>query len=300
VGSFATADEVRRAVHGSGELPDRALLVTFDDGLREQVAHALPVLQRLGIPAVFFVSTQPIASGRIETVHKIHLMRSQTATRDFLGLLGRQAAAHGISLTIDLDDEVVSQYPYDSPDVAKLKYLLNSALPVHDAARLIDACFAEVFPGRESAMSEQLYMDVSQVRMVASLGFLGSHGHHHLPLGLIGEAEAAREIALSVYHLRRWTGSAPFALSYPYGSKSACPAALGPLCEVEGIEFAFTMERTTNRNFQQPLFLGRFDAKDVPSDREAARQLLFGAPTSAGHDAPLATFKEERAAAGAL
>ena len=40
----------------SGNLPRRALLITFDDGYRSFVDVALPVLRRLGLPSVLFVT----------------------------------------------------------------------------------------------------------------------------------------------------------------------------------------------------------------------------------------------------
>ena len=62
-------------------LPERSLVVTFDDGLREQYEHAVPVLRRLGIPALFFVNTRPIETGTVSSVHKIHQLRSQVRAR---------------------------------------------------------------------------------------------------------------------------------------------------------------------------------------------------------------------------
>jgi peptidoglycan/xylan/chitin deacetylase (PgdA/CDA1 family) len=51
------AAAVRAAVEGRDALPDRAALVTFDDGYRSVHRHALPVLRRLSCPAVIFVPT---------------------------------------------------------------------------------------------------------------------------------------------------------------------------------------------------------------------------------------------------
>jgi peptidoglycan/xylan/chitin deacetylase (PgdA/CDA1 family) len=41
-------------------LPERAALVTFDDGYRNNLTAALPVMQRLGVPGVVFVPTRHI------------------------------------------------------------------------------------------------------------------------------------------------------------------------------------------------------------------------------------------------
>jgi len=52
------AGDVRGAIDGTQTLPDRAALVTFDDGYRSVHEHALPVLARLTCPAVIFVPTE--------------------------------------------------------------------------------------------------------------------------------------------------------------------------------------------------------------------------------------------------
>jgi len=45
-------------------LPPRSVLVTFDDGYRGVLEHALPVLERYGIPAAVFVSAAPVFDGQ--------------------------------------------------------------------------------------------------------------------------------------------------------------------------------------------------------------------------------------------
>lgn len=51
------ADALLGALAGSRALPERAALITFDDGYRSVLEFALPVLQRASCPAVLFVPT---------------------------------------------------------------------------------------------------------------------------------------------------------------------------------------------------------------------------------------------------
>ena len=48
-----------------GELPERAVCVTFDDGYANNEELAMPILTRLGIPATVFVSTNFLNGGRM-------------------------------------------------------------------------------------------------------------------------------------------------------------------------------------------------------------------------------------------
>src|SRR5712691_6773708 len=50
----------RAVAAGEARAPERPALVTFDDGYRTVLRHALPVLDRHRIPAVVFVCTNPV------------------------------------------------------------------------------------------------------------------------------------------------------------------------------------------------------------------------------------------------
>ncbi|MGH7258415.1 MAG: polysaccharide deacetylase family protein [Nitrospiraceae bacterium] len=121
-GVFVGASQIRDAIREVAPLPDKALVVTFDDGLREQYETAWPVLQRLGIPAIFFVNTAPIAHATISSVHKIHLIRAHFDPGQVLTLLHRKARGLGIAMDMHIDDaKVIGQYKYDKLDTSLLK-----------------------------------------------------------------------------------------------------------------------------------------------------------------------------------
>jgi peptidoglycan/xylan/chitin deacetylase (PgdA/CDA1 family) len=48
------------ALEARDTLPDRAVVITFDDGWGNQYRHAFPILRRFGLTATFFVFTTPI------------------------------------------------------------------------------------------------------------------------------------------------------------------------------------------------------------------------------------------------
>jgi peptidoglycan/xylan/chitin deacetylase (PgdA/CDA1 family) len=145
---FVSRDELLAAVAGDGVLPERACVVTFDDGLRCQLELAVPVLERLGVPAIFFVPGKPLAERRALYVHKVHALRERVADDELLRLAGRA----------DVPVEVAQEhYRYDEPDAARLKYLLNMALPLDERERVVGAAFAHVFPD-EVAFVRELYI----------------------------------------------------------------------------------------------------------------------------------------------
>ena len=56
--------EFREARRNGRDLPGRSVIVTFDDGYRGVLEHALPILERYGMPATVFVSAAPVVESR--------------------------------------------------------------------------------------------------------------------------------------------------------------------------------------------------------------------------------------------
>ena len=72
-----------------GELPARALVVTFDDGYADNAEVALPILQRCGIVASFFVSTGFLDGGRMwndSVIETVRACRHEQLDLDGFGL----------------------------------------------------------------------------------------------------------------------------------------------------------------------------------------------------------------------
>jgi peptidoglycan/xylan/chitin deacetylase (PgdA/CDA1 family) len=65
LGTPISLDEWREARRAGRRPPDRAVLVTFDDGYRSVMTEAVPLLERYEIPAVVFVSTGPSQRRRL-------------------------------------------------------------------------------------------------------------------------------------------------------------------------------------------------------------------------------------------
>ncbi len=272
-GAFVSGAELRAAVQGEAELPERAFIVTLDDGLREQAEWAWPVFQRLGVPALFFVNTDPIAEGTVSRVHKIHLLRAHTDPVAFEAEVRARAAALGETPADVPEEQATGHYQYDGSAVAKLKYLLNFTLAPAIRDAVVDALFAERFD--ERAESGRLYMSREQIAELGAADAVGSHAHEHVPLGLLDGEEAADQIRQAQGLLADWAGSAPYALSYPYGSAEAATPGVAAAAAAEGVAFAFTTERAANPTLERPLLLARYDNNDLPGGK-AARLPLEG------------------------
>jgi peptidoglycan/xylan/chitin deacetylase (PgdA/CDA1 family) len=287
-GDFVGVADVLAAIDGERPLPDRCWMITFDDGLREQHEHAWPVLRRLGIPAVFYVNTDPIANRRLASVHKAHWLRAHVEPGRLASAVEGAAAEAGIAWNeLDASRACVA-YKYDSPEAARFKYRLNYGVPVEARDRLLDRCFRALLEDDEASLAERTYMTREQVRELAASGCLGSHAHGHLPLGRLPRPEIGRQIQVSLRLLEKWTGRRVRTMSYPYGSPEACTLAAGEAAAEYGIAFAFTMERVGNPDLAAPLFLGRLAANDAPGGTSAlwsGEDMFDRIPHAGGHRA---------------
>ena len=95
-------DAVRDHYLQASELPERAVLITFDDGYRDNLENALPVLRRYGFPAVNFVAIGFLDDGRPlphEEPLRLLGIRNETVGWDELAELeagGVRIESHGI------------------------------------------------------------------------------------------------------------------------------------------------------------------------------------------------------------
>jgi peptidoglycan/xylan/chitin deacetylase (PgdA/CDA1 family) len=262
-GSFVSQNDIINSINGKKDLPEFSFIVTFDDGLAEQYDLALPILEQLGIPAIFFVNTRVFTENHVLGVHKIHQLRSvinptelKSYVEAFISSSGKQ------QVLIAYEAKAVAHYKYDDVENAKLKYLLNFVLDLNQREALINQKFSEVF-GSEEKINSELYMKVDHLHVLHSKGLLGSHSHEHYPIGTLDTAKQEYQINKSQEEFEKLIGKRIRSFSYPYGALEACQNLASKL-ENAGFEFALTMERAVNADLKNPFYLSRFDNNDMP------------------------------------
>ncbi len=257
-GRFVSQKEVLNGIHEK----EKAILITFDDGLKEQFELAKPILDELKIPFICFVNTSNFRDKNVSLVHKIHLLRSRISPELIQEQIEKEA---NIILTEQEKGKAVGHYNYDEQHVATLKYLLNFRMGFNELQKLIDPLFKEHFD--EAEMATDLYMNDDQLLELWQQDSLGSHGHEHDPLGLLPPDKAKINLEKSQRFFEMKFGEKAKSFSYPYGSFEACRNLSKFLAEV-GFEIAFSMERAINKDSKiNPFLLGRYDCNDLPGGK---------------------------------
>ena len=62
--TFITMDDIVNSFAGKTTLPPNSVAITFDDGYCSNYDYALPILERYNVPAIIYVATQYIDTGK--------------------------------------------------------------------------------------------------------------------------------------------------------------------------------------------------------------------------------------------
>ena len=192
-------------------LPPNPILVTFDDGYRDNFATALPILQRHGVRAVFFIATHYLTHRQMFWWDKVHLVLKMS-TRPVI----RVAYPDDLELRLD------SAYARDASIHTVLRFVKDrSGL---DLWRFLDELIAASgiawSAELERAHADALLMTWKQVRALRDAGMdVQSHTRTHRVLQTLSPGDLRDELAGSRADLERELDAPVTAISYPVGRR---------------------------------------------------------------------------------
>jgi peptidoglycan/xylan/chitin deacetylase (PgdA/CDA1 family) len=240
------------------ESKDNHFLITFDDGLKEQFENALPILDELNIPAIFFINSINHIEKKVSLAHQIHLVRSVISSKVLFENLEKET---GRKLNQQEIQKAHHFYRFDNHQSAELKYFLNILLDFATQEKFINSIFTKHF--NENEVLERLYMNTNEIQQLIKRGFIGSHTHTHLPLGNYGEQTILYELETTKNYLENLGGETINCVAYPYGTKEAATEEVGKLAKQVGYRIGFTTKPAMNDSLSNPLLLNRFDCNDL-------------------------------------
>jgi peptidoglycan/xylan/chitin deacetylase (PgdA/CDA1 family) len=252
-----------------GALKENHLCLTFDDALRCQYDVAVPVLERFGLTAFWFVYSS-VFEGGVEPLEVFRFFR--TAAFDdidaFYAAFDRAAASSDCADLVAAADRTVdygrhlAEFSLYSLADRRFRYLRDRVLgpAAYNAVmwKMIDD-----LGWRDRIPPSLLWMDDSCLKKLADTGHVvGLHSHSHpTVLAKLPPAEQRREYERNAAHLSRCLGASPVAMSHPCNSYS--DDTLSILREMK-IELGF------RSNMAQPglsiLEMPRRDHADVMSE----------------------------------
>ena len=184
----------------TGSLPARAACITFDDGYADNHHVALPILQRHGLTATFFIATGFLDGGRMWNDTLIESIR--TCSLPVLDLSNLGLGRHALG---SLDDRRAVMATL----IAQIKYR-----PVDERTAITEqlAQLAGVPP------PDDLMMTSYEVKAMRHAGMqIGAHTVSHPILARLTDEQARQEIEGSKHFLEQLLGERVGLFAYPNG-----------------------------------------------------------------------------------
>jgi peptidoglycan/xylan/chitin deacetylase (PgdA/CDA1 family) len=263
--------DVEAFIRGEKALPDNPVLVTFDDGYLDNREHALPVLERHGIRAAFFVSSAYVAERRL-------------FWWDRLAYLFRHARA--AEARLDYPTELVLRPGEDGRArrtalrILKIHRGLDIDRFLGQLGRALEVPWS---PALERRLADQHIMTWGDVRALHGAGMdIGSHTRTHRVLDTVEPSALAGELCDSREHIEREIGAPVTALAYPVGRPIRALPLLERAVREAGYRIGFSVETRANSlaGPLDPLNVSRVPVyRSTSPERVAA---LLAAPELAG------------------
>lgn len=196
--SFLSMSQLHSALSQDVAWPSRAIVITLDDGYRDNLLKGLPIFERHGVPFVIYLSTGFIGGLSLPWWYVLEeLLSSRSA------LLWEGKA-------------------WNMKDIAEKDEIFmrvrERALRSEQGgeAYVSNLCRAN---GYDRADAEGLFLTWNDVRALQAhpLAEIGNHGHRHLNLQRVSREAAFEEFVLAKEAILHHTGETPMHYAYAYG-----------------------------------------------------------------------------------
>jgi peptidoglycan/xylan/chitin deacetylase (PgdA/CDA1 family) len=213
-------------------VPHNALALTFDDGYRDNLTHAAPILARHGLSATIFLVSGWIDTPRMPWVDRLaHAIK--TTSRDRVTIDGATAPLASRAERLAVLNRAL-RHLKSVPDVerrASLEQLVGDLAPV------------------PALVLKRLMLTWDEVAALRGLGFaIGAHTVSHPILSRVTPDEAWEEIRGSKVAIEKAIGSSVHGFAYPNGGVADYDETSAKLVREAGFHFAVTTRHGLNNS----------------------------------------------------
>lgn len=244
-------NDVRNALTEKQPLPERACLLTFDDGVCDHYLNVFAELKRRNITGLFFAIARE-NENVVPLPFKLHYLIAYLDVEQL-----RDAVWEGLD-TAQRERYRTAEARYRqlwSSETSVVKSIFQREL--EDSIDPLLTELLEQHVGSQPELARRLFLSEAQIRDMRAGGMnFGGHSQTHPWFDFIDARRRAQEIRAS----QRWLAAveqAPFAFAYPYGGlASDAPNLLR--------ENNFMCAFTTRAQVAQtaPFFIGRYDGEE--------------------------------------
>ena len=222
---FITMEMLIDSIDNNSALPNKSVLLTFDDAYIDHFNYVFPVLDENRIQGSFFPPVKVITNNLVLDVNKIHFILAQEDDKskiisEIKCELNKYRKEYNLESDSFFYKKLAHSTRYDSADIQFIKRLLQVELDENLRKIITNNLFEKVVQMDENSFSRELYMDIEQIKCMQRNGMhIGSHGYDHYWLGTLTKENQRNEINKSLEFLKdvgadlkNWT------MCYPYGN----------------------------------------------------------------------------------
>jgi peptidoglycan/xylan/chitin deacetylase (PgdA/CDA1 family) len=222
-------DDLVGWLQGGSSLPKYPALITFDDGYRDTLEIAWPMLRRRRLPAALFVATACVGSSTpFYWDAAAHCFQKTCVDKATLPLLGERRWVDAAGRAAVRDDWLTAVKPLS---------------PVSRRQAVADLANVLGLPPTSSAESAGLHADWAGLRAAQDEGLaIGAHTVTHPKLSALDPDAAHEEIAAGKRELEQQLGRSLTAFAYPYGAVADFSVEHERMVAALGFAAAFSLE----------------------------------------------------------
>jgi peptidoglycan/xylan/chitin deacetylase (PgdA/CDA1 family) len=267
--NIITMEEVIYSIDNGSAIPDKSILLTFDDAYSDHYNYVFPILDKYSIQGSFYVPSKAITEHIILDVNKIHFILASVEDKSKLvnelkKLIKTYQREYNLK---DFDyyyRKLAQASALDTKDVIFIKRLLQVELDEVLRIKIVNTLFEKYVGVSEGAFSRELYMNEEQLKHMLRSGMhIGNHGYNHYWWNSLNKQEMNNELHLSLNFLENlgvdmnnWTAC------YPYGSYDNQSIRM---LEKRGCKLAVTTEVDIAKIDKSKRFLmPRLDTNNIP------------------------------------
>lgn len=269
---IVTMEQVIAAVGGRYELPDRSLLLTFDDGYADNYTFAFPVLEEYGVQGSFFIPGKTFATHQLLDVNKIHYILASADINKLTEDVKKEMDYYrGMEYDYAPTDELFHEYAvanrFDAKETIFVKRMLQTVLPEKLRNTISSNLFEKYVGISEEKLAYELYMTKEQIRTLKRHGmFIGFHGYDHYWMGNLSPEQLRKDVDMALETLDEFIDRKCWAANYPYGDYNQ---EVLEYIKSQGACVGFTTEvRAAEIGVDPALELPRLDCNDFPPKSE--------------------------------
>lgn len=259
-------------------LPENAMLLTFDDGYIDHYKYVMPVLKKRGMQGSFFIPAKTFNESKVLDVNKIHHILAVTNEDVLLkDILLKLDLYRGKEFKYPSNEELLKRYAvasrFDSRETIFIKRILQTVLPEKLRSIIADELFEKKLGIDEISFSKGFYMNKEQLNEMKQNGmFIGIHGYDHYWLGNLSEELMKRDIDKALLTMKEYINPEAWVMNYPYGSYNQ---KVIEYISSKGCKVAFCTEVAIARgDFTEIKYsIPRLDTNDFPPKSEKYKEM---------------------------